>query len=181
MTNYFDKQNSLIHVLEVTAVKSAKGISYAVALLGLASLVPGIQLPPELAIFASGLGVDAISNLLEKIASKDNITDDEINDEVQKIIADSEIRNLLSKDEFFHAFGHFLKKFRRYAEFQTSGLESLKAIGDTIKGIDEKIDVNIYEKKLQDNVEQLISIFEIRANFIVENLSGKYKYVNVQA
>ena len=153
-------------------------------LLGLASLIPGVQLPPELSAIAAGIGVEAMGTLLEKVAAKDKITDDEINEQANKIVMRGDIANLLTKDEFFHAFSHFLKRYRNFANSQRLDFESfthsLRAIGDTLQGLEERIEISTYESKLRDNLDQLVAILDSRAQLILDSLSKHYHYASVQ-
>ncbi|PKN90888.1 MAG: hypothetical protein CVU44_22155 [Chloroflexi bacterium HGW-Chloroflexi-6] len=101
---------ALIRLLEIISNQSAKTITYTTALLGIFALVPGIKLPPELALIASGIGVEAIGSLLDRVAHNDKISEDEIKQQVELAIAESGFDKLITRDSFFHAYSHILKK-----------------------------------------------------------------------
>ena len=64
------KEAALLRVLRVTSAQSAKIMTYTAAMLGMAALIPGLQLPPELGVIAAGIGVEAIGSLLDRIANR---------------------------------------------------------------------------------------------------------------
>jgi hypothetical protein len=103
------KQAALSHILKVVAAKSGKGVLYTSAIMGIATLVPGLELPGILAGIAGGIGVEALGSILERVANGEKISDDEIINRVEDAVAQSGINNLLTKDEFWHAFAHLRK------------------------------------------------------------------------
>ena len=96
------KQNALLRVVQV----SSKGAMYTAAALSILALVPGIQLPMTLSVLATGIGSGIMGNLIERLAKGDKITDDEIKQQVDLALTQSQ---LLEKDEFWHAFEHLRK------------------------------------------------------------------------
>lgn len=110
-----DKQNALAKVLQVTSSKSAKMITYGAALLGMAALIPNFHLPETLGVIAGGIGVEAIGTLLEKV-SNDEVSDEKIRRQIESIVTQSGITNLLTQDDFYHAFGHLLEQQRRISK-----------------------------------------------------------------
>ena len=71
------KQSAFMRVLKVTSSRSAQIMMYTFAL-GAIVAIPGVSLPPALAAIATGLGVEALGGILERIAFGENISDEEI-------------------------------------------------------------------------------------------------------
>lgn len=94
-----NKQEALLRVLKATTQLSAQITFYAAAL-GAILLIPGAQLPPALAVVAGGVGVNALSSLLERVARGEDVADEEIRRQVQTAINESKIAELLNRDEF---------------------------------------------------------------------------------
>lgn len=94
-----NKQEALLRVLKATTQLSAQVTFYAAAL-GAILLIPGAQLPPALAVVAGGVGVNALSSLLERVARGEDVADEEIRRQVQAAINESKIAELLNRDEF---------------------------------------------------------------------------------
>ncbi|MEM7345904.1 MAG: AAA-like domain-containing protein, partial [Chloroflexota bacterium] len=84
------RQRALWRVLNAVKSVSAKTVLYAAAL-GTIGIMYGANLPPELVALAGAIGGDALTNILERIASGDKISDEEITQEVQTIIIESDI------------------------------------------------------------------------------------------
>jgi ubiquitin-protein ligase len=102
------RTEALARLLQATSTRSARALTYTTALLGMAALVPSLQLPPELAAIAGGIGVEAIGNLLDRAANKE-ISNDELLEEVTRTISSLDIDKLLTRDDFYHAFAHLRK------------------------------------------------------------------------
>lgn len=111
------RQSALLKILQVIGTKSAKTLTYSTTLLGMAALIPSLQLPPELAVIASGVGVNAIGSLLDRVANNE-ISNDDLLKETTNTINKLGIENLLTKDDFFHAFAQ-LRKGQRTITNQT--------------------------------------------------------------
>lgn len=82
---------------------------YAAALLGMAALVPGLDLPEALKGIAAGIGVEAMGALIDRVAHSDRISDEDIKQQVEKILEHSNAGQSLSEDAFWHAFKHLRK------------------------------------------------------------------------
>jgi hypothetical protein len=97
-----EKQSALQRVLKATTTLPARVTFYASAL-GAIALVPQADLPPALAALAGGVGVNALSSILERVARGEPVDDEEIRRQVQAAIEESDIERLLTADEFQRA------------------------------------------------------------------------------
>lgn len=96
---------------------------YASAFLGVAALVPGFVLPPLFASIAGGLGVEAMGQLLDKITTNE-LSDEEILEEIRSLLNSLETQDLLKKDQFFFAYSR-IRKNQMLLKEQNSKLLSL--------------------------------------------------------
>ena len=88
------KQSALLRILKATTTLPARVTFYASAL-GAIALIPAATMSPALAALAGGVGINALSSILERVAKGETVTDEEIQRQVQAAIADSDIANLL--------------------------------------------------------------------------------------
>lgn len=84
------RQSALIRVLKVTTSLSAQVTFYASAL-GATLLVPRADLPSTLTALIGGVGVNALSNILERVARGESVPDEEILSRVLAAIDESRI------------------------------------------------------------------------------------------
>src|SRR5690606_18279193 len=75
----------------------------AAAGLGAAALIPGVEIPAAWGVLATTVGVEAIGNLLDWMASAD-ASDDEIIQRMEDIVRRCKLDKVLTKDEFYPAF-----------------------------------------------------------------------------
>jgi len=97
------KQAAPSRILQVTSSRLGKGVMYTSAVLGMASLIPGLELPGTVGVLATGIGVEAIGAIIERVANS-NASDDEIKQQVELALKQSNIDRTLTKDEFWHAY-----------------------------------------------------------------------------
>lgn len=88
------RQSALLELLRATLTLPAQVTFYAAAL-GAILLIPGMDLPPDLAFIASGIGVNALSSILEQIARGEQLTDFQIRTQVKAAIEESRITEKL--------------------------------------------------------------------------------------
>jgi uncharacterized protein YjbI with pentapeptide repeats len=93
------KQSALLRILKATTTLPAQVTLYASSL-GAIALAAGADLPPVLAAVAGGVGVNALSNILERVARGEAVSDEEIRQQVQSAIDQSGIDRLLTEEEF---------------------------------------------------------------------------------
>lgn len=115
-------------MLKVLSNASAKATIYTAAALGIAATIPDIPLPPELAVVAGGLGIEAMGSILDKIAFDDGLTDDEIVSLVENSLAQLNIEQFLTKDEFWHGFSHLRRFQSKTSEQNVTILSKLEQI-----------------------------------------------------
>lgn len=96
-------------LLRVIKVLPAQMLLYGSALLAVAS-TGGTDLPGVLGTLATTVGINVLSNMLERVARGDEISDDEIRKTVADVIASSGIENLVSSNEFQRAIGHLFRQ-----------------------------------------------------------------------
>lgn len=89
------KKRALLRVLQATLILPAQVTFYGAALASLAMAI-GADLPPVLAGIAGGVGVNALSSILERVA-RGQASDDEIREQLQQAIADSGIGGVLEQ------------------------------------------------------------------------------------
>ncbi len=89
-------RSALLRILKITTTLPAKVTFYASAL-GAIALVSGNSLPPPLATLAAGVGVNALSSILERIAVDEQLTDEEIRRAVESAVAQSDIAQQLTE------------------------------------------------------------------------------------
>jgi hypothetical protein len=89
------KQSALLRILKATVTLPAQVTFYASAL-GAIALVPGADLPPALATIAAGVGVNALTSILERVARGEQVSDDEIRQQVKAAIDESRIAEELA-------------------------------------------------------------------------------------
>ena len=92
------KQSALLKILRATTSLPAQVTFYAAAL-GAILLIPGTELPPALATIAGGIGVNALSSILERIARGENVSEHEIRNQVETAINESRIAQRIADRE----------------------------------------------------------------------------------
>jgi hypothetical protein len=102
------KQNALIQILKATLTLPAQATFYASALAAIA-LIPQADLPPALMALAGGVGVNALSSVLERVARGEPVPEEEIRRQVQAAIAESGIEQHLTADEFQRALARLAR------------------------------------------------------------------------
>ncbi len=126
------KRVALSRILEVVANKSARFIAYATATLGMMYLVPELELPPELAAIASGIGIEMLGSIIDRVASGKGISDEEIKQAVEDAIAQSGIDELLTKEDFYHAFAQLRKGQRTLQALGNENVRMLHRLESTV-------------------------------------------------
>ncbi len=122
------RKDALWHISQVLIRKSAKTVQYVTSLLGVIALIPNINLPPELRIIAASLGVNLISNLIDRVANDPEISDEEIKLLAEDAVRRSELERLLGKDDFYHAFSLLRESQRSSHEEHGAIIQLLKRL-----------------------------------------------------
>jgi tetratricopeptide (TPR) repeat protein len=92
------KQNALLRVLKATSQLSAEFIFYGSSLAAIA-LVAGSDLPSTLSTIAATIGGNALSAILQKVATNQAVPEKDIVDAVEKAIAETQIQEALKNIE----------------------------------------------------------------------------------
>ena len=142
MNNIPDEQSrqaALFRILQVVSSKLGKGVMYTTAALGMASLIPGLVLPGTLGIIATGIGVEAIGVIIERVANG-NVSDDDITQQVELVLKQNNIDRLLTKDEFWQAYA-------RLREGQRSLSDKIEVVIKRLQGLEnqEASDVTVLD------------------------------------
>lgn len=103
------KLSALFQILQATTQISAQAVFY-VSALGAILLIGTSDPSSAFSIVAGGLGVNLLSNMLERIAQGHTVSDEEIRSAVQKAIEDSNIAELLTADEFQRTVAKLVRK-----------------------------------------------------------------------
>jgi tetratricopeptide (TPR) repeat protein len=111
---------------------------YSAAILGIASLVPGLELPGALGAIAGGIGVEAIGSIIERVANSDKLPDTEIQRQVEEAITQSGIDRLLTEREFYHAFARLLREQKNLDVRNNQILQILNHLEDSVLQLREK-------------------------------------------
>lgn len=93
------EKKKLVALFEILKRLPAKSLYYGSAV-GMIAVVGGANLPPELATIATSIGVNILSNMLERVARGEAIPDEELQRLADEAITKSDIAQLLTKDEF---------------------------------------------------------------------------------
>ncbi len=128
------KQNAIARIIQL----SAKGALYTTATLAVLALVPNNQLPETFSLLAAGIGSGIVSNLIERLASGEKVTDDEIKHQIELALKQSQI---LEKDEFWQAFEH-LRMGQRSIEQQN---KAIFALLQEVKKLEESTQLTIVD------------------------------------
>lgn len=132
------KRIALTKILEITSTSSGKLVATASAVLGILALFPDIQLPPEVAAIAGGIGVEALGAIIERVAYKDDLSSEEIRSQVEEAISQSGLDELLTKDDFYHAFSHLLKRQKKQSEQNEDILRTIQRVEDLLSSQTEQ-------------------------------------------
>jgi hypothetical protein len=97
-------------LLKAIKTLPAQTLLYGSALLTIAA-IDGAALPGILATLATTIGVNVLSNMLERIARGYDVSDDEIRQTVESAIRDSGIEELVTSNEFQRAIGRVFRQF----------------------------------------------------------------------
>lgn len=94
---------ALLHRLKIVQV-SAQIVSYTAAL-GAVAVVGGANIPPELAFLVGSVGTNILSNMLDRVARGEPLSDEEIRSQVTEAVEQSGVREHFSTfQQWFQAF-----------------------------------------------------------------------------
>jgi len=106
-------------------------VAQGAAILTILSLAPEMQLPPALSGLIGGIGVNIMSNILERTAHGDEISNDELLKQLE--LATVDLKRVLSQDQFYSSYAHLLSKFQ---DSHTEHRIIIQKIENLVKAID---------------------------------------------
>ncbi len=109
LTSISDDNYDARPVLQALKVLSGKSLLYGSALLAIAA-IPGVELSGAMGVIATGLGVEALGSLVDRLASGEAVTAGEIRQIVDGAIAESGIEDHLSGEEFQHEVARLVRQ-----------------------------------------------------------------------
>lgn len=145
------KKNAFERLLFVSSNNLGKIATYTIAILGIASLYPTINLPPYLALIAGGLGVEALGSILENVANNENMSNEEIASLIEQTLQSLNINQALTKKDMSE-FIDFL--MRKLSTQDRTGKEIFSTLTRLEMKLDEKI-ADLPSHVLLDRLDQL--------------------------
>ncbi|MBK9926307.1 MAG: hypothetical protein IPP66_13580 [Anaerolineales bacterium] len=105
-----EMQMALLKVLKALTTLPAQVIFYGSIILAIAA-TGGAQLPGVLGMLSTTIGMNLLSNMLERVVQGENVLDEEIQKVVQETIQTTGIENLLTSNEFQRVTAHVFRQF----------------------------------------------------------------------
>lgn len=105
-----ETQQGLLKVMKVLVSMPAQALYYGSALLAIWS-TGGVNLPGALGTLATAVGMNALTNVLERIAQGDDVSHDEVRSTVEAAIRSLEIDKLATSNEVQRAIAHMFRQF----------------------------------------------------------------------
>lgn len=103
-------QQTLLKIIKPLATGPAQVLFYGSAILAIIA-TGGTALPGVLGTLGTTIGVNVLSNMLERVAIGDEVPDDEIRRVVREAIDSSGIEKLVTSNEFQRAIAHVFRQF----------------------------------------------------------------------
>lgn len=101
-------------------------MGYYGSALGAIVLASVKQFPPELGFMAGSIGSNVLSNLIDEIASGEDLTDDEIRQRAEDAIVQSDIANLLTKQDFLQGYAQLIQRLDAQKTISQDILDELR-------------------------------------------------------
>lgn len=118
--------SSRVKALQKIVKRLPAQMVYYGSALGAIVLAGGGQLPPGLEFVAGGIGANLLSNLVDEIARGEDVLDDEIRQRAEDAISQSDIANLLTKQDFLQGYARLLKRLDAQATISKDILDELR-------------------------------------------------------
>jgi diguanylate cyclase (GGDEF)-like protein len=157
---YSQKQSALSKIMSRISSAGKYGaqfLMYATSL-GAIAVIGGAQLPLGLQPLIGNLGINMLSSLIDRVAKGENVSDTELQHQIEKAISESKLKKLLTKDEFSRALEILVRNQNEMiSDYQSSRLElndlrmklsDLAAALQNREFIAVKIDPSIFEHSL---------------------------------
>lgn len=126
-------QNTLLKVMKVLASMPAQALYYGSALAAIWS-AGGVDLPGSLGAVVAAVGMNALSNMLERVARGDEVPEEEIRKTIESTLQNLEIEKLATSNEFQRAIAHMFRQYDliRYA-IQKGEIELTRTLSEQFK------------------------------------------------
>ena len=159
--SHAQREQTLKRLLRALSSKPAKVVYYASAL-GALALIPGVPLPPELQVIAAGVGVNALSSILERVALGQKVSDQEIVRQVEIAVKESDLDGLLTSDEFNRKLARLVRQQRLAQYAYQAGLDKLgQQIENQLDRVEGKIDgVKQDTEEIKQDTKRLLELVE---------------------
>ena len=105
-----DVQKTLLKVLKILASMPAQALFYGSALAAIWS-AGGVDLPGSLGAVGTAVGMNALSNMLERVARGDEVPEEEIRKTVEITLQNLEIEKLATSNEIQRAIAHMFRQY----------------------------------------------------------------------
>lgn len=143
-------QYALLKVIKALSTAPAQILFYGLALLAIAML-GGAVLPAGLEMLATTVGVNVLSNMLERIAKGENVPDDTIREILEDAIRNSGIENQSINHDLQRQIAHLFRKFDllNYAiqNGESSILNLLNENGLTLRDLSKDVAILIEQNE----------------------------------
>lgn len=151
--------------MEIVARLPVKMV-YCGTALGAIALIRGMNLPPELAYISGTVGVNIVSNMLERVARGEKVSDEELVSEFREAVSKSHIDEQVTRQEFRHALREL---FERHDELL---IESVRV--EFLDGIETLATRNQAELVIQNQERLLALLQEIQSRSRESELASSF-------
>lgn len=105
-----ETQRSWLRIMKALTTAPAQVLFYGSALLAIAA-TGGASLPGVLGVLSTTVGMNILSNMLERVTRGEDVADDEIRKTMEEAILATGIENLLTSREFQRVTAHVFRQF----------------------------------------------------------------------
>lgn len=175
-TNYQkERQYALLKLLKTISANAGRGVLFGTALLGVSSVIPGIdwrEVLSDLSPYvdtnainliinatATGIGVEAMGSLLDRLADSDSISNEELSDKLEEIFAQVETNDALTVNDFYHAFSHLRKRQIKISKQNQEIFDLIREIDNWLVSVDDKSKA-LYLNSLVSNLVARVGLHE---------------------
>ena len=171
------RRKAITRILRTTTQLSAKTTFYAAALSNIylmASNTSPETLPPALATFAGGLGVEALGGLIDRVANDDAPSDEDIREQVLSAVKASKIDAALTRDELRADLNRLLRETHLHTLQDTIAAQH-KALAERLVEQSERLGFILDElPRLRGQVQNITVEGDVRAG--IANIGGTVNF-----
>lgn len=155
-----DKQTALQKILTAleTIGEGAGRAIYWVTALGSIAVISGSSVPPELQPLLGGVGVNILSSLIEKVATGKQVSNKEIQAEVEKAIKASRIDDLLTDEQFSRALSKLIHNQMRILSTAQGNSIDLNQLNSKLSNLTELLYDRYIIKPQQNDFDPFVSL-----------------------